>query len=69
MPAPARARDSDAPPGAPDTWLPDEAWVGEHWIPYDERDLYRVLEIDQAGLVGWLRVSATTSRDWPVRAA
>jgi hypothetical protein len=54
MPAPARARDSDAPPGAPDTWLPDEAWVGEHWIPYDERDLYRVLEIDQAGLVGWL---------------
>jgi hypothetical protein len=54
MPAPVQARDSDAPPGAPDTWLPDEAWVGEHWIPYDERDLYRVLEIDQAGLVGWL---------------
>jgi hypothetical protein len=54
MPAAAQARDSDAPPGAPDTWLPDEAWVGEHWIPYDERDLYRVLKIDQAGLVGWL---------------
>src|SRR5436190_16472214 len=54
MPAPTQARDSDAPPGAPDTWLPDEAWVGEHWIPYDERDLYRVLKIDQAGVVGWL---------------
>jgi hypothetical protein len=54
MPARAQARDSDAPPGASDTWLPNEAWVGEHWMPYDERDLYRVLEIDPAGLIEWL---------------
>jgi hypothetical protein len=54
MPAGAQARDSDAPAGASDTWLPSEPWVGEHWIPYDERDLYRVLRIDRAGLVDWL---------------
>jgi hypothetical protein len=54
MPAHAQARDSDAPPGAPATWLPNEAWVGEHWLPYDERDLYRVLETDPAGLINWL---------------
>ena len=53
-PAHAQARDSDAPPGAPKTWLPNEAWVGEHWLPYDERDLYRVLQTDPAGLIDWL---------------
>jgi hypothetical protein len=54
VPATAQARDSDAPPGAPNTWLPAEPWVGEHWVPYDERDLWRVLRIDRAGLVDWL---------------
>jgi hypothetical protein len=54
VPAHAQASDSDAPPGAPDTWLPNEAWVGEHWLPYDERDLYSVLQTDPAGLIDWL---------------
>ena len=33
--------DSDAPPGAPPHWLPGEPWVMQHWLPYDERRLYR----------------------------
>ncbi|MDP9293388.1 MAG: hypothetical protein M3O90_03015, partial [Actinomycetota bacterium] len=28
--------DSDAPPGAPPHWLPNEPWVMQHWLPYDE---------------------------------
>jgi hypothetical protein len=47
---PARAADPDAPPGASPTWLPNEAWVLEHWLPYSDRDLFRILHISQAHL-------------------
>ena len=28
--------DPDAPPDSPPHWLPGEAWVSNHWLPYDE---------------------------------
>jgi hypothetical protein len=53
--SPAAAPDSDAPPGAEPDWLPDETWVLEHWIPYDQDLLARLLETDMAGLHDWMR--------------
>jgi hypothetical protein len=44
--APARAADSLAPPGAPRTWLPHEDWVLEHWLPYDQNTLFRILDLN-----------------------
>lgn len=38
--------DSDAPPGAAPDWLPDEPWVMERWMPFDEAQLHRVLRLD-----------------------
>ena len=38
-PGVARAHDSLAPPDAGHNWLPDEGWVDQHWIPFDERAL------------------------------
>ena len=40
LPAAASAAgvpDPDAPPDSPPHWLPGEAWVSNHWLPYDER--------------------------------
>lgn len=42
-PTAAIARDSDAPAGAPSYWLPPEAWVNRHWLPYSEDDLRAAL--------------------------
>jgi hypothetical protein len=42
---PALAADPDAPPGAPASWLPNEAWVLEHWMPYRESDLQHLTGI------------------------
>ena len=40
----ARAHDSLGPPDAPHTgWPPDEDWVMEHWIPFDEARLQAAL--------------------------
>jgi Tol biopolymer transport system component len=47
--------DSEAPPGAPPHWLPGEPWVMQHWLPYDERRLYALLEIDREVIWRWLR--------------
>jgi hypothetical protein len=44
--APARAADSLAPPGAPRSWLPHEDWVLEHWLPYDQNTLFRLLGVN-----------------------
>ncbi len=44
---PAQAADSLAPAGAPRTWLPNEPWVMEHWLPYDEGALLRVLHMSR----------------------
>src|SRR5215213_3375072 len=47
--------DTEAPPGAPPHWLPGETWVMQHWLPYDERRLYRLLGIDRGDVWRWLR--------------
>lgn len=39
----ASGHDPGAPPGAPHSWLPPDAWVLEHWLPYDETRLYRLV--------------------------
>jgi hypothetical protein len=52
LPAQGWAADPDAPPGAPPEWLPNEPWVGNHWLPYKEGRLLRILGIDRATLGG-----------------
>ena len=47
--------DSDAPANAPAHWLPPEAWVYNHWLPFDEARLYRLLGITRVGLWQQLR--------------
>lgn len=47
--------DSLAPPNAPAHWLPPEAWVYNHWLPYDESRLYRLLGISRSQLWDQLR--------------
>src|SRR3954454_11826159 len=47
--------DSGAPAHAPAHWLPPEAWVYNHWLPYDETRLYRLLGITRVGLWEQLR--------------
>jgi len=52
--APASAADPDAPPGASADWLPDEPWVGQHWLPYDEMRLVRSLGMSYKDLRRWM---------------
>jgi hypothetical protein len=52
--APARAQDSEAPPGADVNWLPREDWVVRHWIPFDERELYAALRVSRMDVFHWL---------------
>jgi Tol biopolymer transport system component len=52
--AAAKSNDSLAPLDAPPHWLPPEAWVYNHWIPYDEGRLYRLLHINRDQL--WLQL-------------
>ncbi len=47
--------DSLAPPNAPAHWLPPEPWVYNHWLPYDEGRLYRLLKIRRIDLWRQLR--------------
>src|SRR3954454_19121015 len=47
--------DSGAPAKAPAHWLPPEAWVYNHWLPYDETRLYRLLGITRVELWRQLR--------------
>lgn len=54
-PSVAGAADSLAPPGAPAHWLPNERWVKEHWLPYDEGRLYALLHITRSQLWHQLR--------------
>jgi Tol biopolymer transport system component len=46
--------DPDAPPDSPPHWLPGEAWVSNHWLPYDEGRLYRLLGIKRSDV--WLQL-------------
>src|SRR3954447_13942827 len=50
-----KSSDSDAPANAPAHWLPPEAWVYNHWLPYDETRLYALLGITRVGLWEQLR--------------
>src|SRR3954453_3537031 len=50
-----KSSDSDAPANAPAHWLPPEAWVYNHWLPYDEARLYTMLGITSVGLWEQLR--------------
>jgi hypothetical protein len=52
--APASAADPDAPPGASADWLPDEPWVGQHWLPYHEMRLVRSLGMSYKDLRRWM---------------
>jgi Tol biopolymer transport system component len=69
--APAASTDSEAPRNAPPHWLPPEAWVYNHWIPYDEGRLYRLLRIERADLWQQLRddrrnvAQLARRRGWP----
>ena len=51
----AGAPDPDAPPDSPPHWLPDEAWVSNHWLPYDETRLYRLLGVKRSAVWQQLR--------------
>ena len=53
--AAAKSNDSLAPNDAPAHWLPPEAWVYNHWLPYDEGRLYALLGITRAQLWQQLR--------------
>ncbi|HEX6621030.1 MAG TPA: hypothetical protein VF024_15295, partial [Solirubrobacteraceae bacterium] len=53
--AAAKSNDSLAPRDAPPHWLPPEAWVYNHWIPYDEGRLYALLHITREQLWQQLR--------------
>jgi Tol biopolymer transport system component len=53
--AAGKSNDSLAPPDAPPHWLPPEAWVYNHWIPYDEGRLYALLHITRQQLWQQLR--------------
>ena len=53
--AAAKSNDSLAPPDAPPHWLPPEAWVYNHWLPYDEGRLYALLHITREQLWQQLR--------------
>lgn len=50
-----KSPDSDAPATAPAHWLPPAAWVYNHWLPYDEARLYKVLRITREQLWQQLR--------------
>ncbi|HEX8647024.1 MAG TPA: hypothetical protein VF715_08975 [Thermoleophilaceae bacterium] len=50
----ARTADTEAPPGAGKNWLPNEDWVVRHWIPFEERQLYRELGVRKHEVFEWL---------------
>ena len=55
LPAGAAARDSHAPDGASTNWLPCDAWVMFHWLPFDEPTLYALLGKSRDQVRDWLR--------------
>jgi hypothetical protein len=61
--ASALAADTEAPAGAPPEWLPNEEWVQNRWLPYDERDLTRLLHSSREGVRLWLQDPTLTLND------
>lgn len=53
-PGGAHARDTLAPAGAPDHWLPREDWVRRHWLPFDEYALRAELGLRGRDLEAYL---------------
>ncbi len=58
-----KSLDSEAPAGSPPHWLPNEQWVMQHWLPYDETRLYSLLGIDRGDVWRWLRDDTRTLAD------
>lgn len=54
----AAAQDSLAPRGALPHWLPTKKWVYEHWLPFDEGRMYRLLRADRKVIWKHLRDDA-----------
>lgn len=52
--------DSRAPSGARADWLPNEEWVQERWMPFDEAQLSRILQLDDREIIGYLWNSGRT---------
>lgn len=50
-----KSLDSEAPPGSPPHWLPNETWVMQHWLPYDETRLYALMGVTRGEIWRWLR--------------
>lgn len=50
----AMARDTLAPRGAKDHWLPREGWVYRHWLPFSRADLERELVLAPGQLEAFL---------------
>jgi hypothetical protein len=59
----ASAHDSLQPPGTLHGWLPNEEWVMQHWVPFDETRLYAALRTDNVALERWLRDDHRTIAD------
>src|SRR3954465_6266940 len=63
--------DSGAPAHAPAHWLPPEAWIYNHWLPFDETRLHALLQITRRDLWEQLRDDHRTlaqlaaRRGWP----
>ena len=56
----SRATDPEAPHHAPAHWLPNEEWVWQHWLPYDEGRLYSLLNITRGDLWRQMRDDSRT---------
>src|SRR3954454_12984829 len=50
-----KSLDSEAPPGSPPHLLPNEPWVMQHWLPYDETRLDALLGVTRGDGWRWLR--------------
>ena len=55
LPGHAAAADREAPARSPAHWLPGEAWVSNHWLPFDEGRLYRLLGVRRGAIWNQLR--------------
>ncbi len=70
-PQAGRAPDSDAPAHAAPHWIPNDDWVRQHWVPFDEVTLHAVLRTDRRELWRHLRDDTHTlamlgaERGWP----
>ena len=68
--APAvHAQDSAAPKGAEPHWLPNEEWVNNLWLPYDEQRLYAALYMSRGEIFRFVAGLMRRTRSLRSRAA